>query len=202
MNPLKLYYRNLAKNKVFSVITIGSFAVSIGVIILLSSFLVSEFSYDKHIKNVDQIYRIIASRNESSIPEQSREILLDQVPEIEAITSFLVSSEPLVYNDNNFNATVINSDEGLFSILPIEFVLGQPEGIFDDKKKVVITESLSQRIFGDENPIGKFINVSHREDLQVAAVIKDFPEKSSLSGEMICSTELKLRYSSSCYNDN
>jgi putative ABC transport system permease protein len=202
MNNIKFYIRNLLKNKIFSTITIGSFAVSIAVIILLTSFLVSEFGYDSHVKNAGRIYRIKASENGASVPEQSRELLLQKVPEIEAVANFCTGSEPVNYNGNNFNISVINADEGLFSVLPIEFVLGNPKGVFDDKKNVVITESLSKRIFGTENPVGKTLNVSHREDVQVVAVIKDFPGKSTLSGDMVCPTKLKLSYSRSCYDDN
>jgi putative ABC transport system permease protein len=187
---------------VFSTITIGSFAVSIAVIILLTSFLVSEFGYDSHLKNANRIYRIKASKNEASVPEQSRDLILNNIPGIEAVSNFMTGNEPVVYNETNFSANVINSDEGLFSILPIEFVLGNPKGVFGDKKNVVITESLSKRIFGNENPIGKTLNISYKEDVQVSAVIKDFPEKSTLSGDMICSADLKLRFSRSCFNDN
>jgi putative ABC transport system permease protein len=201
MNSLKFYIRSLLRNKVFSTITIGSFAVSIAVIILLTSFLVSEFSYDSHIKNVERIYRVKASKNEASVPEQSRMLLLNNFPEIEAVSNFMTGDEPIVYNGANFNANVINSDEGLFSILPIEFVLGNPKGVFGDKRNAVITENLSKKIFGSGNPIGKVINVSHREDLQVVAVVKDFPEKSTLSGDLICSTDLKLLYSRSGSNN-
>jgi putative ABC transport system permease protein len=75
MNNFKFYIRNLLKNKIFSTITIGSFAVSIAVIILLTSFLVSEFAYDSHLKNVERIYRVKASKNEASVPEHTREQL-------------------------------------------------------------------------------------------------------------------------------
>jgi len=200
MNNFKFYFRNLLKNKFFSTMTIGGFAVSIAVIISLTSFLVSEFSYDSHLKNVDRIYRIKASENGVAVPEQARELLMNNIPEVEAISNFNIGSEPIVYKKTNFNARVINSDNGLFSILPVEFVLGQSKGIFDDHKNVVITESLSKRVFGNENPIGKTLNLSHRVDVQVVAVIKDFPKKSTLSGDMICSTHLKIRYSGSCNN--
>ena len=155
MNNFKFYIRNLLRNKVFSTITIGSFAVSIAVIILLTSFLVSEFGYDSQIKNAGRIYRVKASENGASIPEQSCELMLSNIPEIEAVTNFMINNEPVIYNETSFSANVINSDEGLFSVLPIEFVLGSPKGIFGDKKNVVITESLSKRIFGNENPAGK-----------------------------------------------
>ena len=55
MNALKLYFRNLNRHKVFSVITIGSFAVSLAVVVVLASFLASEFGYDKHIADADRI---------------------------------------------------------------------------------------------------------------------------------------------------
>ena len=202
MNNLKFYIRSLLRNKVFSTITIGSFAVSIAVIILLTSFLVSEFGYDHHLKNIERIYRVKASKNEASVPEQASELLLNNIPEIEAVSKFMTGSEPVVYNGTYFSANVINSDESLFSILPIEFVIGNPKSVFGDKRNVVITESLSKRIFGTENPFGKTLNISYREDVHVVAVIKDFPGKSTLSGDLICSTDLKLRFSRSCFDDN
>jgi len=202
MNTLKLYCRNLIRNKVFSVITVGSFAISLAVVILLSSFLASEFNYDKHLLNIDRLYRIVTSRNETGIPEQAKELLLDQSPEFEAITHIVLADETLVYDNNVFNAKTINSDENLFKVLSLEFIAGNPNGIFNDIHNAVITESLARKLFGEENALGKIINVSHRENLQVAGIIKDFPEKSTIHGELICSTNLKLRYAQSCYNNN
>jgi len=201
MNVLKFYFRNILKNKVFSAITIGSFAVSLAIIIILSSFLVSEYSYDSHIIDVERIYRLIASENKANIPEHARQLLLSQVPEIASATNFMTNTESIVYNGQNYNAGIINSDEGLFSVLPIHFKIGNPAGIFNDKTNVVITGSLSKRIFGNEDPIGKLLNISHKENVKVAAVIDDFPDKSTLTGELICSTELRIRYSQTCTNN-
>jgi putative ABC transport system permease protein len=202
MNSLKKYLRNILNNKVFSVITIGSFAVSLSVIIILCAFLVSEYSYDDHIKDIDRIYRLKASKNEASIPEQASGLLMNRIPEIEAATNFIISSEPVVYEGQSYNADVINSDEGLFTVLPIEFLRGNPQGIFEDKSHVVISEGLAHRIFGNKDPVGQTLNISHKEDVVIQAVIRDFPDKSTLSGDLICSTALRIRYSRSCYNDN
>ncbi len=201
MPGLKCYIRNLFRNKVFSFVTIGSFSASLAVVVVLASFLASEFSYDKHIDDVDLIYRVAGPGNEAGIPEEARKMLVDNIPEIESATNYLISGEPVVYGESSVNARVIHSDEGLFSIFPIRFISGDPEGIFDVRHNVVITESLATRIFGDEDPIGRQINISHREDVTVAAVISDFPEKSTLKGDMVCHTDLKIRYWRSCYND-
>jgi len=201
MKLIKFFSRSLLKNKLFASITIGSFAVSLAVVLVLVAFIISEYSYDAHLKNVDRMFRIEASENKAMIPEDSRDLLLEQLPELEAVSNYLINSEPLVYEGVNYNARIINSDEGLFSVLSIPFISGNARGIFNDKRNVVITESLAQRIFGNENPLGKNLNISHKEDVVVAAVIKDFPPKSTLFGDLICSTSLKIRISGSCFND-
>jgi putative ABC transport system permease protein len=200
MNPLTLYFRNLIRNKVFSAITIGSFAASLAVVVVLASFLSSEFGYDKHIEDVDRIYRVAGPGNEAGIREEARKLFEDNLPEIESATNYMISSEPVVYKESTFNARVIHSDGGIFKIFPIGFISGSPEGIFNEKNNVVITESLAKKIFGDDNPLGRQINISHREDVTIAGVINDFPERSTLNGDIICNTDLKITYWRSCFD--
>jgi putative ABC transport system permease protein len=203
MDSLKFYFRSLFKNKMFSAITIGSFAVSLAIIVILSSFLVSEFSYDRHIKDAYRIYRVKASLNMPYVPEQARQLLLSRVPEIESATNFMTGgTEPVVFEGQNYNVKVINTDEGFFSVFPVKFITGKPEGIFNDKKHVVITSGLAKKIFGSQDPTGKILNISHKEDVTIEAIIEDFSEKTTLSGELICSTDLRIRYSQSCWNAN
>ncbi|MBE9517615.1 MAG: FtsX-like permease family protein, partial [Bacteroidetes bacterium] len=53
----------------------------------------------------------------------------------------------------------------------------------------------ARKIFGEANPIGQILNVSHEHDVEVVAVVQDFPEKSSLQGQMFCSADLRMQYS-------
>ncbi|MGF1585787.1 MAG: ABC transporter permease [Bacteroidales bacterium] len=197
---LKLYFRNLFRHKVFSAITIGSFAASLAVVVVLASFLASEFGYDKHIADIDLIFRVAGPDNEAGIREEARKLLVDNLPEIESATNYMTSGEPVVYGESTVKARVIHSEEGIFSVLPIVFLSGNPEGLFDERNNVVITESLARKIFGDDNPLGRQLNISHREDVIIAGVINDFPEKSTLNGDIICHTDLKLRYWRSCFD--
>lgn len=201
MIRIKLAFRSLLKNKTFSIITIGSFGVSIAILILLTSFIVSEFSYDSHLKDVESIFRL-QKKDNSLVPEQSKELLLDQLPEIELIMNYMINSEPLVFDGSNYKAETIHTDESFFSIFPIQFIAGSPYQIFDNQKHAIITESLAKRIFGEVDPIGKIITVSHKEDLIIKAIIEDFPEKSTLSGELICSKDLRILSSYSCHDND
>lgn len=202
MNVFNNYFRILFRKRVHSFVTIGSFSVSLALIVILGAFLASEFSYDSHIPDIDQIYRVVGDNGNAHLPEQTRHLLLENFPEIMNAANYFVSSEPIVYEENNFSAKVIHSDEGIFSVLPVEFTLGNARDVFEIPTHAVLTESFAQKVFGQDNPMGKTFNVSHRENLIVAAVIKDFPEKSTLHGDIIVSSDLKLRYAASCIEED
>jgi len=201
MKALKIYYRVLSRNKVFSIISIGGFSISLAVVILLLSFIRSEKQYDQSIPELEQIYRIVGDNFSSYVPEQTRDKLLADFPQVKATTKLSIGNDPVLYNEENFTVRIIHSDSGFFKVFSVPVLSGQREGLFRDPHQAVLTESCAKRIFGDENPIGKVLNVSHQEDVEVVAIVQDLPEKSSLKGEMFCSAELRLRYSLSGHND-
>lgn len=197
----KSYFQILFRKKVHSFVTIGSFAVSLALIVILGAFLVSEFSYDKHIADIDYIYRVVGSDKNGFVSEQAGQLMLEQIPEVAHAAKYIIGHGSVVLEKNNFQAKVIHSDEYIFSILPIEFSSGNPRDIFEISTQVVITESFAQKVFGNENPMGRIINLSHQKDVMVTGIIKDFPDKSTLHGDMIVSTDLKLWYSASCIDN-
>ncbi len=201
MNLIKFYFKNLIRFKVLSAITIGSFAVSLAIVVILASFISSEFAYDKHIPHLDRLYRVVNFGDRTNVSEEARLLLLETLPEIEEATNYVVYSAPIVFNRETFSAKIIHSDEGFFSVFQTEFTRGTAEGIFSDKRQVAITQSLAAKVFGNEDPIGMVLTIAHHMEVVVAGVINDFPSKSSLNGDIICSAELKLAYSSSCNND-
>ena len=195
MNALKLYYRTLSRNKVFSLISIGGFSLSLAVVVLLLSFIRSEKQYDRTIPEVGQIYRIITNNHSSNIPEQARDMLLGEFPQISAATKIAIGNCPVLYEKRNYDFQVIHTDSGFFQVFSLPVISGQRDAFFRDPHQAVLTESGAQRIFGEENPIGRMLNVSHEHDVEVVAVVQDLPEKSSLQGELFCSADLRIHYS-------
>jgi len=191
---LRLLYRTLARNKVFSLISIGGFSLSLAVVVLLLSFIRSEKQYDKSIPEVGQIYRILTNDHTSDIPEQARDKLLSEFPQIDAATKVVPGNSPVLYKEQNFDIQVIHTDSGFFRVFSLPVVSGQREALFRDPHQAVLTESGAKKIFGEANPIGQILNVSHEHDVEVVAIVQDFPEKSSLQGEMFCSADLRIRY--------
>jgi putative ABC transport system permease protein len=201
MNSIGFFLRKLYKNLLFSAISIGGFSISLTVVVILLAFIVSETSYDRDYPEVENIYRMTAGDNGAHIPEKAKAMLEETYPEIVAVTNYVIGKDELVYNNTNYSFDLVNTDEGFFKVFSIDFITGMPDGIFDDPQNAVITESCARKVFGNENPIGEIVNISHREDLKIAAIVKDFPEKTCLHGELFCSSELKIRYSRSGHNN-
>ncbi len=195
MKALNIYYRTLSRNKVFSFISIGGFSLSLAVVVLLLSFIRSEKQYDKTIPEVGQIYRILSNDHSANIPEQARDKLLSEFPQVNAATKVAFGDSPVLYKEQNTELRIIHTDSGFFSVFSLPVVSGQRDALFRDPHQAVLTESGARLIFGEANPIGEILNVSHEHDLEVVAVVKDLPEKSSLQGEMFCSADLRIRYS-------
>jgi len=195
MNSFLIYFRTLSRNRVFSLISIGGFSLSLAVVLLLLSFIRSEKQYDKSIPGLENIYRILTNRNSAFVPEQSRDKLLADFPQISTATKVIFGNGPILYKEQNFDFRVVHTDSGFFRVFSLPIISGQRDGLFGDPHQAVITQSGAQKIFGEANPIGEILNVSHEYDVEVVAVVEDFPEKSSLRGELFCSAELRIQYS-------
>jgi len=202
MQKLKIYYRTLARNWIFSIISIGGFSLSLAVVLLLTAFIRSERQYDRAIPHLEHIYRILGENNSAYIPEQTRDKILSDYPQVVAATECNIGNDDVLYNNKIFNVRIVNTDSGFFKVFSIPVISGMRSGWFKDPNQAVITESCAKRIFGDEDPIGKLLNVSHNKDLEVVSVVQDLPDKSSLAGEMFCSAELRLKLSMTQHNDS
>ena len=202
MKTLRIYYRTLARNRVFSIISIGGFSLSLAVVILLTAFIRSERQYDRTIPDLEHIYRILGENNSAYIPEQTRDRILSDYPQVVAATKCNIGNEDVLYNEKIFDMRAVHTDSGFFKVFSIPVISGMRSGWFKDPHQAVLTESCAKRIFGDEDPIGKLLNISHSEDLEVVAIVQDLPEKSSLTGELFCSAELRLRYSLTSHNES
>lgn len=197
MKILGTYCRTVTHYKSLFLISTGGFSISLAIVILLLSFIWAEKQVDRSIPDLDQIYRVIHSENAAFIPELAREKLESGFPQVLAATNVCIGEEPVLWKDEVLSARVVNTDKKIFKVFSTSVIRGSMVDIFADPHQAVLTESCARRIFGTENPVGQILNVSHKEDVTIVALIRDLPGKSSLSGEMFCSTDLKIRFSRS-----
>jgi len=201
MKSIHVYFRSLKREKIFTMISIGGFSLSLSVVMILLAFIRSEKQFDRSFPGLENIYRVISDENAAYVPEQASNKLLADYPQVKFATNVNIGSDPVISGEENHEIRIIHTDSGFFDVFSLQVISGQQTGLFQDPHQAVLTRSGARRIFGDEEPIGQVLNVSHREDVEVVAIVDDLPEKSSLQGEMFCSSELRIRYSRNVYNE-
>jgi putative ABC transport system permease protein len=168
-NYIKIAWRNLRKQKVYSFINITGLGVGMACCVLIFAFVRNELSYDSYHENKDNIYRVIhgssTSEGEGAGAEPfwvwgnapiSPALKLD-FPEIDKVVQFSGRSDILLRNgDKVFQEEgVFFMDSTVFDVFSWKLLQGNPKTALSAPLSIVLTESTARKYFGNENPMGK-----------------------------------------------
>ena len=191
-NYFKIAFRNLTRNKVFSLINIMGLAIGLACFILIFLWVKDETGYDRFHLNADQLYRMLQKDHDdpdfvwTTTPTPLGPILKEKVPEIEAFTRFWSGGGLVKYEDKIFYENEIRLVDPYFlQMFTFPFIQGNIETALPDIDAIVLTESAARKYFGDEDPMGKRLNIQDTLDLTVTAIVKDPPKKSHLRFSML-----------------
>ncbi|PWT78781.1 MAG: cell division protein FtsX [Bacteroidetes bacterium] len=186
-NYLKIAWRNLTRNKVFSIINITGLAIGLSCFLLIALYVLDELSFDRWTANVDRIYRINADirfgGGDLHIPltsDMMGPLLKKDYPQVEQYTRIFASQGPKLIRKGN---TYINEphvaymDSTFFDIFTIPVIAGDTKTALDQPATVVVTESAAKKYFGTTDVVGKTIEVGREnQPFKITAVIRDIPE--------------------------
>lgn len=189
-NYLKIAWRNLIKNKTFSLINILGLAIGLASFMLIALYVVDEKSYDRFHENAANIYRINSDLkfggNEFNMAVSSDaigEVLKNDYPEVLQYTRLYNSSgSKLVKKDNEFinELRVVHADSSIFDVFTLPIIKGEAKNALNRPNTVVITESTAHKYFGTTDVLGKTLETkdSRNPVYTVTAVINDIPRNS------------------------
>lgn len=193
-NYLKIALRNLRRAKVYSVINIFGLAVGLACTILIMLWLTDELSFDKFHEDSDQIYRISSHRQNmgskdlyAGSPAPIGPAAQLEFPEVTHFTRLQSgwTGWYFHYGDKNFmEERLACADPSFFEIFPFEFLKGDPKTALVERYSVVLTENLAKKCFGDEDPMGKIIQMDDN-DMLITGVIKNTPANSHIQFDYI-----------------
>jgi len=199
-NYLKIAYRNLIKNKLYSLINIGGLAVGIAVSFILLLYVYNEFNFDKFNVNKDRLYRVYWNQagngdisTGTTTPAPLAPELKKDFPEIEKVTRTNSSYDFLInYKEKALKVKTMAADISLLDMFTFEFIYGNKQSALTDPSTIVLTQTTSEAIFGNINPVGQilmFSNLmfSNKFPLRVSGVIKDNPQNSSFDFKALIS---------------
>lgn len=198
-NYFKVAVRNLWKNKMFSLINIVGLAIGLCCFLLISVYVLDEWSFDKFHKNADRIYRINAAirfgGNDLNIPETSDMMgasLKSDYPEVEEYTR-LYNNEgnKLIKKGTEYinEVRVAHADSTFFNVFSFPAIAGDSRTALNEPNTVVITESMAKKYFGSTNVLGK--NIETNDDssttYKITSVIRDMPKNSHFNFDFLFS---------------
>lgn len=180
-NYLKITWRSIQRNKVFSFINIAGLSIGIAVCILISLYIQKEVSYDKHWKDHERIVRINWEESKNGITDPygvtafgMAPALKETFPEVEAAVRMQQNEKSTVsYEGKYFNELGLFSvDTNFFDVFNFELLYGDPGTCLKEPHAVVISEDMSKRFFGFANPIGKLLKFP-KKLCKVTGVLKN-----------------------------
>ncbi|WP_431124775.1 FtsX-like permease family protein [Flagellimonas flava] len=203
-NYLKIAWRSLLKNKVFTLLNILGLSVAFGVAILLSMAGFFDLSFDKFHENGDAIYKVYSIWQNPKGQQVSEShgvplmpTLKQEVPGIEKATRHLEEEVIISYGEKEINMEVSWVDADFFSMFTFPVVKGKRENPLEKRSDIVLTEEMAHVLFGGENAVGKTVQVlvdGKDKPFNVSAVVANIPENSSIAFEVAMRFEEEASY--------
>jgi putative ABC transport system permease protein len=190
---MKIAIRNSARNKTVFFVKLFALAICLAFTFLLTGFVISELSYDHQHEGYDRIYRIGTratfqgkTTSYAVAPLPMANTLADEVPGIERASRFMFSSGPFIVDGQKFfDIPTCQADTNFLRMFNYEYIHGTPAAL-DEPNRLVVTESVAKRLFGDTDVAGRVVEYGPFE-LEVGAVIRDLPLNTHMIFEALVS---------------
>jgi ABC-type antimicrobial peptide transport system permease subunit len=187
---IKLAYRNLIKQKAYSIINISGLTIGLASSILILLWVQNELSYDKFHKNAGQIYRVSSDFGDSKSAANSAGMpagLMAEMPVVKntvrirpANTTLFETGARKFEEDGVFYA-----DASFMDVFSYPLIKGDRATALKEPNAILITQAMAVKYFGNADPIGKVLRKDNQENVVVTGVLANIPANSDLQFDFI-----------------
>ncbi len=198
-NHIKIAFRSLLKSKGTSIINVLGLSIGMACCMIIFLFVQNELSYDRFHQKSDNIFRVLTIDEALGVSSSLVGITLpalgeameDQFPEVVNRVRMLTQGRQLInYEQQGFYTQhFAYAEPSLFEVFDFKLIDGDTDAALSAPNTVVFTESMAKRTFGNDDPIGKRVDIGNQTGLEVVAVMKDVTENSHLNFDVIVSME-------------
>ncbi len=197
---LKLSFRYLKRNSLFTSINILGLSIGIASSIILLLFVADELSYDKCFTEADSIYKVALKRDfadhqsiSRNVPHSFAKVAVDNFPEIESAVALTGPFRDMLitYEDDEGNRlkryeNVVAADSNFFAFFDFKLIKGDAKTALLEPRSMVLTESAAKRYYGEADPVGKILNMAG-DDFIITAICKDLPINTHIQFDFLMS---------------
>jgi putative ABC transport system permease protein len=195
-NYLIIGFRNLFRNKTYSIINLLGLSVGVATSMLLFFYIQHQLDMDKFHASKDSIYRVLRSYESGedlkfspSLPLALKPVLESNFGDAMVYTSILPNSFlTKTENGDGFRQEVTMVSPGFFEIFSFKMLQGTFPKKSENRYEAVISESTSKKYFGSQSPLGQNLLIRVAEEFinfEVVGLIEDKPNNSSLAYEVL-----------------
>lgn len=199
-NYFKIAWRTMSRQKMYTGITIGGFALGLATCMVIFLFIRNELSYDKNYLDGARLFRVLNDDRGPdggkwpSMPPSVGSILKNDYPEVEKAGRLIpqkwVNAGSNLFRredqlENAYEEGFAYADNELLEILEIPFINGSRENALDKPKTIVLSKRIADKYFPNEDPMGKTIilNEDKSDPFVISGVMADLPSNSHLHFE-------------------
>jgi putative ABC transport system permease protein len=197
-NYFKVAWRNLLKNKTYSIINIAGLATGMAVAMIIGLWMYDEISANKNFKNHDSVYQVMMHQTfdgfrgtQTALPFPIGEELKARYPDLKGV-AMCDWGQPhsLIVGEKKISKTGHFIGEEAVSMFPLKILAGDKNPLHDPYS-IVLTPDLAKILFGNEDPIGKTVKMDNTTDLKVTAITEKLPKNSSLQFDYLIPFKLQ-----------
>lgn len=197
-NYFKIAWRNLVKNKVYSLLNIVGLASGMAVAMIIGLWIYDEVSGNKHFKNYNTLYQVMMHQTfdgrrgtQQALPYPIGEELKAKYPDLKGVAMCDWGQQhSLVYGEKKINKQGHFIGGDAIDMFSINILQGDKKPLHDPYS-IVLTDETARILFGNDNAVGKIVRMDNTTNLKVTAVVSKQPENSSLSFDYLIPFELE-----------
>lgn len=187
-NYLKIAFRNLIKNKVYSFINIMGLAIGMGVAMLIGLWINDESSFNKSFDNYNKLgqaymYQTFNGHigSQTAMPHPLGKELREKYADFKDVAMASWNFEHiLAYKDVKFTESGMHVEPAFARMFSLKMLKGSQDGL-QEVNAIMLNESLAKTLFGNEDPIGKIIKYDAKANMKVTGVFQDFPNNTEMA---------------------
>jgi putative ABC transport system permease protein len=192
-------FRSFKNNKTYTLINILGLSLGIACCFIQFAIIRHELSFDQFHQSGKKIYRIVEHETGNNgvdygawLPNPMGHTLDEELPGVDVIplqgplggvVKIQTGDEVKLFREEE---NILFANANLLNYFSFPIIRGGNPSVLNEFGKVILTESIAEKYFGTENPIGKYINYADIS-MEVAGVVKDVPYSSTLRFDIIAS---------------